>query len=213
MYVPLRYSYGGSGCARALLTTSKVGALWNVPAAGNNGRWIKLGSSDPRDRVYSAGFDVNSRWYGAEYVPPPPTELVFGGGAPPLAISVNAQGANIDSASELAPYVAGGVVVLDGELQSGNVPRITEAGFALPYSMSFSRPDGMGYASMTLSDTVGAAVIRRGANFTGLYIPNLSTPASSSIQGFFLLPELPPVGGNPNTTPINSGKWWIDKSP
>ena len=201
--------YLGAGSVFALLQTQISDDLLRVvDTQGHAGAWIKLPTTNPKDRLYREGFDVPLFIEGAEFVKPATGQLLFGNPtAPPLPLVFDLTGGGIDSSEQL-----GGAdpLDLDAQLIVGN--KITVDNTNLPatvkFAPAFSAKTGLFSGAVTLSDAspLGGKAVSRSLNFAGLYIPDPDDAASSRIRGFFTLPELPDgVGQTNSNTPILSG--------
>ena len=203
--------YPDSGALYALLPTAPSGDFHRVSDSPQiNGRWIKLPTSNPKtiDRLYRGGFDVSLAISGAEHRAPARGVLLFGNPTPPNSRSFTLTGAGITTSAELP---GNDPVSLQAELRLGNaigVPPQSGLPPNLHIAPSFHSASGLFSGRIALSDLAPptSTAAPRTLSYSGLYIPNLASPSSSTVRGFFTLPELPDAMGETiSNTPINSG--------
>ncbi len=208
-YAPIPYPNGGA--LYALLATGPSGDFYKVSDSPQlNGRWIKLPTTNPStlDRLYRVGFDVTLAISGAEHRAPARGVLLFGNPTPLKAMSFTFNGAGITSSDQLP---GNDPVNLQAELRINNVigvPPQTGLPTTLRIAPSFNATTGLLSGSIALSDIAPLTRLAtsRNLSYSGLYIPHLSSPATSRIRGFFTLPELPDIlGETTSNTPIQSG--------
>jgi hypothetical protein len=206
-YAPISYPNGGALSVR--LTTAPLGELYQI-SSSVNGRWIKLPTTNPKtiDRTYRSGFDLSLTVTGAEHRAPARAVLLFGNPTPPKAMSFTLTGAGIQTSSQLPGTDP---VNLTAELRTNNliaVPPQSGLPTTLRIAPSFSTTSGLVSGSITLSDIapLTTKATSRTLSYRALYIPNLTSPASSRLRGFFTLAELPDTQGETTSnTPIQSG--------
>jgi RHS repeat-associated protein len=203
--------YPNGGALHAMLQIAPSGDFYRVSDSPQiNGRWIKQQTTNPStlDRLYPSGFDVNLVFSGAEHRAPARGVLLFGNPTPPKAISFTLNGAGITGSSQLP---GNDPVNLTAELRTNNLiilPPQSGLPTILRIAPSFSTATGLVSGSIALSDIapLTSKATPRSLPYSGLYIPNLASPVSSRVRGFFTLPELPDIAGEtPMNTPINSG--------
>jgi hypothetical protein len=208
-------AYPNGGALSALLATEVSGDLYKVAVGPRaNGRWVKRQTSNAKvlDRVYRGGFDVSLGFSGAEYVVPARGVLLFGNPAPAKAMSFTLDGAGITSSGQLP---GDDPVTLGAELRLNNVIAVpTQSGLPTTFRIApgFSSSSGLVTGSIVLSDisSLTTKATPRTLSYQGLYIPNLASPASSRVRGFFTLPELPDAAGETTSnTPIQSGSFSV----
>jgi len=215
-YAPIPYPNGGA--VYALLATDVSGDFRKVSDTPRpNGRWIKLQTTDPKkaDRLYRGGFDANLDISGAEHRAPAPGQLLFGNRPAPGALSLTLGGAGINTSAQLgsadplsrtSQLLAGNKITVNNKITVDNADLPTTVKFV----PTFSATTGILSGTVSLSDANplgGTAKIPRTLAYTGLYIPDLESPADSAIYGFFTLPELPKAAGETiSNTPIQSGR-------
>lgn len=178
-YSPIAYPDGGAflGLMGTELYTERI----QVTAEGY-ARWIKYPTISKPDAVYSGGFDLELIPRGAEYSKPGRGEQLFGN--PDSLIPFFLEHGGIGAEEALSPFLQGESVVLESILGPGN--KLSLQNFPGPVRANLNSATGRFSASAVLAK-VGAKP--RTLRMEGLYIPHLSNPSLSTVEGFFLLPQ------------------------
>ncbi len=211
--------YPSGGAILALLEAGPAGDLVDLREAASppdfTPRWIKLPTppTNKTDRLYRDGFDVNLDISGAEHRAPATGHLLFGDPvAPPLALAFDLTGGGLDSCSQLGAQ--NDALTWAAALQKANKLVVTQTGLPVKVTPTFSATTGLLTGSIALSDVnpLDNKKTARPLTYTGLYIPDLTAPAQSTIRGFFTLPELPDAAGETIlNTPIQSGLLQVER--